>query len=278
MCDFGASTYIALAAAAAAAGTGAVAANQSNKAQSAAVAAESARQQSMQRNQEAIISQQEAEKDEARRLFQSLVPEGGQERMQEREQEIGTALGDTYAAASAPTPGSDPTRDGDAVSTVGAPTRSGTGTPKAFDAAYAQQLARVLGFNTQQARARANMDALGISQNRANQAIQRGNEGIGVQGQIISGLGRNVQGIGALMDASNRNAQAQINSASHNGDNWKTASQVFGIISSLAGGGMDFGGNAYGQSKTAQGTAPQTMSTPTHNQRYYSTNTGARIN
>jgi hypothetical protein len=265
MCDFGASTYIALAAAAAAAGTGAVAANQSNKAQSAAVAAESARQQSMQRNQEAIIAQQESEKEAARQLFQSLVPEGGQQRMEEREREIGSSLADTYVAAAAPSPGSDPTRDGDAVSTVGAPTNAGTGTPKAFDAAYAQQLARVLGFNTQQAKARANMDALGISQNRANQSIQRGNEGIGLQGQIISGLGRNVQGIGALMDASNRNAQAQINAASRKGDNWRTASQLFGIISGLAGGSIFSAANAAGQAHSGSQGGAQTLSTPSHN-------------
>lgn len=229
-------TWIAAAAAAAAAATGGVAASQSNKAQNAAIGAESQRQQRMQQQQQEIIAQQEHEKETARKMFQSIVPEGGQDRMEEREQQIGSELGAAYTAASEPTKAADPTRDGDAVSTIGAPTSAGTGSGQAFDTAYAQQLARALGFNTQQAKARASMDALGISQNRANQAIQRGNEDIGLQGQIIHGLGRNVQGLNGLMEASSRDAQAQISHASHKGDNWKTASQIFGIISTLAGG------------------------------------------
>lgn len=249
MCDFGASAYIALAAAGAAAASNAIATNQSNKAQSAAVAAESQRQQRLQFQQQQYIAQQEAEKEQARQMFQSLTPEISQERMQQREVETGTMLGNTYVASAAPSYGSDPTRVGDSVSTVGTPAQMGVGAPKALDSAFSKELARALGFNTQQANARANMDALGIAQNRTNQALQRGTEGIGLQGQFISGLGRNVQGIGSLMDASSRDAEAQIKAAATKGENWRTAAQIFDLIgagASLAGGGGSKGGGSGG--------------------------------
>ncbi|CAB4163707.1 hypothetical protein UFOVP806_40 [uncultured Caudovirales phage] len=242
-------SLIALAAAGAAAGSKAIATNQSNKAQNAAVAAESQRQQRLQAQQQQYIAQQEAEKESARNIFQSLTPEISQQSMERREADIGTALGQAYSSAAAPSysAGADPTRVGDAVSTVGSTMMGGVGVPKALDVAYAKNLARVLGFNTQQATARANMDALGIAQNRTNQVLQRGTEGIGLQGQIISGLGNNVRGISNLMDASSRDAQSQLQAAALKGENWRTASEIFGLIAAGAG--------AYGAAGAGAGAA-----------------------
>lgn len=249
-------SLIALAAVGAAAASKAQATSQSNKAQRAAVAAESQRQQRLQQQQQQYISQQEAEKEQARQIFQNLTPEISQERMQQREAETGTMLGNTYVASATPSYGADPTRVGDSVATVGTPTQMGVGAPKALDAAFSKELARVLGFNTQQANARANMDALGIAQNRTNQALQRGTEGIGLQGQFISGLGRNVQGIGSLMDASSRDAQTQIQAAYHKGDNWRTAAQIFELIAAGASlGGMAGAGAGAGAAAGAKGGA-----------------------
>jgi len=93
MCDFGASAYIALAAAAASAATSAVATHKSNKAQVAAVEAESLRQRGLQSRQQEIIAQQEAEKEQARKLFQSLAPEISQQSMEQREVEAANNLG-----------------------------------------------------------------------------------------------------------------------------------------------------------------------------------------
>jgi len=102
------------------------------------------------------------------------------------------------------------------------------------------------------------MDALGIAQNRTNQALQRGTEGIGLQGQIISGLGRNAQGVGQLMDASSADAQAQLRLAAQAGDDWRTASQIFGLISS--------GASAYGSKGKAASNAEVDKAAAAQNQ------------
>lgn len=283
MCEV--STLVALGIAAAGAGATAYGQSKANNATEDAVAAHAAQQRALQMRQQEMISQQDAAREDAKRVFQNtILPSIDKNTVAAKEAEQSERLkgifnAETINAASR----ADPTQAAQSVSTVGAPTAGTAQAGKtAYDASLAKNLAAAIGFNTQQAGARANIDGRSAAAAEQQRQMGLGMEDIYQHNDRIGGIGRNIQNVGGLMDASSVAGQAAVGAAGHKGDSWKTVGTIANVISSLYGGGVwgslagaasgAYGANSAGRPANIVGGGNAATA-----QRYYSTS-GQRIN
>lgn len=237
----------------------------SNQAAEASVAAGAAQQDMLQRQQMDMIGQQDAAREDARRVFrESVLPTISREKVAASEADQASRLASIFTEASiGAASNADPSRPADSVSTI-APSTNTAGNA-AFDAAMAQNLSRAIGFNTQQGSARANIDGRAAAAQEQQRLLGLSAEGIDQQHDIINGIGRNVDNVGSLMGSARAASQAAVDAASNKGNNLKTlgslisaSGMLFGPISALDG-GMSAAGAA-GSSAASAAASPRLYS------------------
>jgi hypothetical protein len=262
MCDFGIGEYAAIAALAAGAGATYYGQTQSNAAMASAADNAMAAQRGSQLKQLQYQGEQDAAQQHSRDIFQNqtlaaINPDTVQANEASQQARVGGILN---AATTAQASNADPTRAPDAVSTVGAPTSGGADSAgsKAYDASYANNIARAISFNTQQAGAQANITGRQFAAADQQRALERAGQGIYQNNDQIAGLSNLITGQGRLMDAQAAAGQAQIGAASHKGDDWKTTGSVLSAIGGILGGGWGSAVAGASQSGAIKGKSAST--------------------
>lgn len=247
---------IPLAAAALGAGANYYGQSQSNAAMQQAAEASMVQQRGSQMRQLQYQDQQDAAQQRSREVFNTQTMDAiDPNKVQQNEAEQRTRVGGILNRASTETAANaNPTRAPDAVSTVGAPTTGGAASAgsKAYDAALAANIARAIGFNTQQAGAQAGITGRQFAAADQQRALERSGQGIYQNNDQIAGLSRLIAGEGGVMNAIAANGQANVNAAAGAGSGWKTAGTAVGALGSLLGLGLGAGlGSAAGAAGAA---------------------------
>ena len=207
MCDAStALTAVGLGLSAASTAYGYTSSQKARQSQDDAALREMQRQKRIQATQSSLINQQEQAKEKGRRAFVDLQPKLDLESTQATQAQATDARNQQYQQATAGPLTADPLQGATQTAVVDSPAER----PLAVRAAYDAEAGKSQQFSSQQAQARAFLDALADAQRQAGTTINRGAEQIGMYGDFVSGSNRPLQAWEAA-----KNGQAVFNAASN---------------------------------------------------------------
>jgi hypothetical protein len=186
------------------------------------------RQKRIQQTQSNLIARQEQEKEKGRKAFAELQPKLDAQSTEQVQQQAADTRNQQYQQAVGPLR-ADPTQTATETAVVNdTPAETPLAVRRAFDA----EAAKSQQFTSQQATARAFLDALADAQRQAGTTIARGAEQIGMHGDFVSGTNRPLQ---AWETAKNGQAvfNAQLGAAAQQGADAVALADTLGAVSQL---------------------------------------------